>query len=421
MIFSLIILALVGAIVFFHYSQGLFSSFLSAVIAAISAVVALGFHEQLVFAISGGKMSDSAHAGMLCALYGGTYLVLRLAFDAMVPGNVNFGVWPDRIGGAALGLIAALFTAGIVAIAAQALPFGPSVAGFARWETSDYKTNLSGVPDWAKFGRNEDIVEKLINFDQMKDATLDPKRSSGLLVPADSFAIGFIDTVSAGSLAGDTRWTDVHPDYLTELFAQRLGIQPGAKKTAFPMNDQSQVEVTAVFKANPAGFPQIDGDLQDFRPPASEPPFQQTLTAGEGQTLIIVRAIVRNDASDADSKIRFSLASFRLFAGGKNFYPVAVLKGTTEAIHQRADDFLIIDGGKGVDLIFSVDTEALLGKDADPSAAEIKLAPGAFLEFKRLSRVNLGGNDLKPASDLETDPRTDGTIYRRKGWPAVAK
>ena len=35
----------------------------------------------------------------------------------------------DRVGGAVMGLVAALFTAGIVALAAQSLPFGPSVGG----------------------------------------------------------------------------------------------------------------------------------------------------------------------------------------------------------------------------------------------------------------------------------------------------
>lgn len=421
MIFSLIILVLVGAIAFFHHSQGLFSSFLSAVIAAISAAVALGFHDQIVLGVSGGKIADSAHAGVLCALFGLTYMVLRVVFDALVPGNVNFGVWPDRIGGGVMGLIAGLFTGGIVAIAAQALPFGPSIGGFARLETVDHPSNLSAVPDWARYGRNEDVTAKLINYDQLKGGVLDVRRTSGLLLPADSFALGFIGSVSAGSLAGDTKWSEINPDYLNQLFAQRLGLQPGAKHTAFPVNGQDQLEVAGVYRLDASGVSQIDGDLQEFRPTSAEPIFQSTLTPGEGQSLIIVRAILKNDASETDNKVRLSLSSFRLVSGGKNFYPVAVMNGTDLAVFQRADDFLIVDGGRGVDLVFSVDTEALVGKDADAAAADAKLAAGMFIEFKRLSRVKVGGSELKAAGDFETDPRTEGSILRRKGWPAAAK
>lgn len=417
MLFSLLIFALVGAIVFFHYVQGLFSSFLSAVIAAIAAAVALGFHETLVFSISGGRMSDVAHAGLLCGLFGATYAGLRFAFDAMVPGNVNFGVWPDRIGGAVMGLVAAFFTVGVIAVAAQSLPFSPSIMGFARWEVSENRVNLVGVPDWARVGRSGDIIDKLIMHDQLRDARLDPARSTGLLLPVDEFVVGFISNVSAGSLAGDTRWSSIHPDYLTQLFAQRLGIQPGAKRTAFPQNRLDQIEVLGLARLPAAGIPQIDGELREFRPQTGDSGFEPTLRADAGRALVMIRTIVRNDATDSDNRVRFSLSSFRLVANGKNHFPIALLQGTNQAIHQRADDFLIMEGGKGVDLIFEVDPDDLVGAEIALDNPEARVARGVFLEFKRLSRADLAGKEVLGPTDFKTDPRTENSVLRRRGWP----
>lgn len=415
MLFSLLMLVLVAAIVFFHYVQGLFSSFLSAVIAAVAAVVAIGFHEQVVFYLARGQFADVAHAAVMCGLFGGVYAGLRFAFDSLVPGNVNFGVWPNRIGGALMGLVAAFFGVGTLAVATQTLPFPPSVLGYARWEVNDNQVNLVGVPDWARVGRSGDIVDQLVMYNQLRDARLDPARSSGMLIPVDDFVVGFVAMVSSGSLAGDTPWSSVHPDFLTELFAQRLGLQPGAKRTAFPQDGQDQIEVLGLARLPEAGLPQIDGELPEFRPPGAT--FEPILRAEPGKTLIMVRVILRNDATDTDNRVRFSLASFRLVAGGQNYFPIALLRGTNQAVHQRADDFLIVEGGKGVDLIFEVNPDHLVGPDVDLKSPEARVARGVFLEFKRLSRASFAGREVLGPADFETDPRTEGSVLRRRGWP----
>ncbi len=48
MIFSILMIVLVGIIGFFHYTQGLFSATISAVIAVIAAMLAMSYHEVLV-------------------------------------------------------------------------------------------------------------------------------------------------------------------------------------------------------------------------------------------------------------------------------------------------------------------------------------------------------------------------------------
>lgn len=410
MIFGLLMLAVVGVVAFFHYTQGFFSAFISAVLAAIAAVVAIGFHEQVVAALNQGRTADYAHAGVICALYAGSYIILRVIFDTAIPGNVNFGSLPDKIGAGVMGLFAGLFTAGVVAIAAQTLPFGPVMGGYAKWEASTNRIQLNAIPMWARVGRS-DITDFLYANDELKDPYLDPSKVSGLILPVDDFVLSFTSMVSAGSLSGDTQWRTINPAYTEQLFAQRLGIQPGAKITAFEMNKRSQVEVMDIFRGRQK-YDQIDGDIKEFRTGKDTP--AANLTPAEGQFLVVARLKFARDAAEKDGKVRFGLGNIRLVAGGKNYFPVAVLRDDTTAIFQRADDFLIVDGDRGIDAVFSVDESFF--KDGKTDDAEMKVADGVFVEFKRLSRTGIGGKDIKPNSAYSVNEATSNSILRRQGW-----
>src|SRR5688572_17522750 len=122
MILTIILVLFVGAITFFHYTQGFFSATISAALAIVSAVLAFSYHETVVETLLGGRFADAAHGMALAIMFATLYLVLRVAFDKMIPGNVRFPVLVDKIGGGAMGLIAGIFAAGILAIVAQYLP-----------------------------------------------------------------------------------------------------------------------------------------------------------------------------------------------------------------------------------------------------------------------------------------------------------
>lgn len=429
MILSLLILAIVAGVAFFHYVQGFFSAFLSLVITVIAATLAMGLHEYLVVNFAGGRLADQSSGVVICVLFAVTYIALRTAFDQMVPGNVNFGSLPNKIGAGACGVLAGLFAGGVVAVATQSLPFGPSVGWHARFESlGDTKVQLNTVPDWSRVGR-EDITDLLVKYDELKHPRIvatSENPALDLWVAADNFLLGFISMVSDGGLAGDVKWSEVHPDLTTQYFGQRIGLQPGAKRTAFPLNGKSALDIAGVYLAPKGGFPQIDGELKEYRASGFEQP-QKQLMPGENQTLVVVRAVIDGSAADADGKIRLSLGSMRLVAGGRNFFPVAYLTDKVGedgliAVHHKADDFLVLDGGgKGLDLVFSVDTELLLGKDVSADAAELKVAPRVFAEFKRFSRFDLGAKELKAADTYETDARTAFGPLRRQGWPESAK
>src|SRR4051794_11511315 len=116
MIFFIIVLLAVGVIAFFHYIQGFFSATISAVLAAVSALLALSFYEPVVKLLLGGKFASNAHGMMLLCMFALFYMLLRTLFDKAVPGNVRVPSLVDKIGGAAMGVVAGVFAVGIVAI-----------------------------------------------------------------------------------------------------------------------------------------------------------------------------------------------------------------------------------------------------------------------------------------------------------------
>src|SRR5438034_7178515 len=121
MILGILIIAIVGGVAYFHYAQGFFSATFSALCAVLAAVLAVSYHEPVITTLLQGKAADYATAMTLCGLFALIYIVLRVITDKAVPGNIRLPVPIDRVGGAAMGLVAGIFTAGIVALAAQSL------------------------------------------------------------------------------------------------------------------------------------------------------------------------------------------------------------------------------------------------------------------------------------------------------------
>src|SRR6266545_551177 len=112
MILAFVILLLIAGITYWHYAQGFFSATFSAVSAVIAAILAVSYHEVLVISLLRGAIADYAHGMMLVALFALLYIILRTVFDNLIPGNLRLPVIVDRIGGAAMGLVAGIFATG---------------------------------------------------------------------------------------------------------------------------------------------------------------------------------------------------------------------------------------------------------------------------------------------------------------------
>src|SRR5437868_6980415 len=118
MIFAVFLILVIGVVAFFHFTQGFFSATISAILAAVAALLAVSYHEVIVEKFLGGMMANYAHAMVLLILFALIYLIPRLAFDSLVPGNLRLPAMVDKVGAGVMGLVAGLFAAGVVALAA---------------------------------------------------------------------------------------------------------------------------------------------------------------------------------------------------------------------------------------------------------------------------------------------------------------
>jgi len=385
---------------------------ISAILAVIAAALAVSYHESLAEGPLAGKMGNMGHSVALLLLFAGIYLIFRIIFDSLVPGNVQVPPGLDKAGGAAMGLVAGVFAGGVVAVAAQAMPFWPSIAGYARYPVGNTEAAV-----FASGGKREDRQV----FDLMKETSFAEARNTGtvqaLLVPVDDILVGTVARLSDGSLAGRQSLARVHPDWLTELFGQRLGIQSAAGRVAINRGNRQDVTVEGVYDfVNPFSdegkkrVAVLEGEFAEIRREqgrVDEAKFKSTQ-----HKFYVVRTFFDRTAADAGvgsggSIIRLSPGAVRLVTkgvppdgGGElewvNYYPIGTLDDARYLFLSRPDDFLFLNPGgkpegqnKGVDFVFYVNPQGFVA--GEPA----KITDGTFLEVKRSARVDLGGMEVK--------------------------
>jgi len=189
MVLIIVSILLVLGIAYFQSTQGLFNALIMAILSALCAAIAMGWYEPMAVALLYDKHMAYAEALCLVALFVVPLVVLRVLFDALIRGNVVFHAWVDRIGGGAAGLIVGMICVGIFMLAAQMLPWGPSLLGY-----KPFKEDLS---------RNQ----RLHPF------------------CPDEFVVGFGEAVSRGALSGSVDFRRSHDNLLRELYCARYRLK----------------------------------------------------------------------------------------------------------------------------------------------------------------------------------------------------
>jgi hypothetical protein len=425
MIFAIIIIAAVGAIAFFHYLQGFFSATLSAIFTVIAAVVAVSYHEMIVEKLLGTTLGEWGPALVLLVMFGLTYLLLRVLFDKMIPGQLNMPATVDKIGGGAMGAVAGVFAMGTVVIAAHQLPFGPSLAGYTRYETLG-GDRMAVLPQPGQTRAKDVIV-----FDELSAPTFENDKVQKLLLPVDDVVVETVAHLSdGGSLGTDKPLTSVHPDYLQELFGQRLGIEiKGAKTLANLPGKSRAVDVVGIYRLANSYKNTTDGEFARMRD--GDRPVKHPEPVG-GEMRVVVRTSFASSAGDKDRRVRLSPGNVRLVAQGadesgnlepRNYYPIGTLDPNGFLYYHKVDDPLYIetsasriDGSPGpaeVDFVFQVPEAGLLapGSEKEP---EPKIAPGTFIEVKKLARIDLSEGDKGVVKPIGALPPPRSLAVRRK-------
>lgn len=384
MLFNILIVLLVAAVVYFHYAQGFFSSMISMVLAIFAGTFAVSLHEWIIASLLGGAAADYAVALVLCGTFAAVYIVGRLIFDFLVPGNVQVPVTFDRIGAILCGFVAAIFGVGNVALAAQSLPTGHSFMTFTRYEF-ELRDNVRYPAEGRR--RTLDANEFMIANDPPR-----PEDERGLWLPVDQWLASFVAfQSSAGPLSGFGDFASVHPNFPLELQNQRIGIEPGAKITALNLAGRQFVNVDGVFSMDRVR--QIDHDPIEARDRGLPP----EVVAGSGEFLLVVRTVVDANTADKGKLMRFSPAAVRLVAAGQEFHPLGTLERGRVLVSNRFDDSLFVHFDNGqtstIDLVFRVPRDTVSTGDGSGGFA---MKPGAFLEFKRFGRVSLAEMRITP-------------------------
>ena len=422
MIFTIVILLMLVAVIFFHYVQGFFSAALSAIFAVIAAVVALSYHETIVERHVGDAMGDWGPPVMLLVLFTVVYFILRIIFDKAVPGGIRLPAALDKMAGGAMGLVAGTFGLGIVVIAAQQMPLGPAVGGYARYETNSTRNIV--VPT----GGNT-RAKDANSYDEMVSNTFSPDSAKKMIVPMDDVVVGAVARLSeGGSLDAGKPFRSVHPDYLQELFGQRMGVETGSTLAARNRNGTNAVDVVGLYRA-PA-LPDarvVDHEFTNMR----VTPLKNAPVPGDEARIVVRVSFTTGAADKKDNRIRLAPGSVRIVAKRPdetgeltfhNYFPIGTMDPSGLMYLNKIDDPLYINVNAlkasdssstppQVDFVFQVRKRGFFvaGEEDKPDAA---IEPGTFLEVKKFARVELTGPD-KGVVKATMNPPTVLAVWRK--------
>lgn len=133
--FNLMIIGLILLIAYWWANQGFFSAILHLVCVIAAGAIAFGVWELLVvrLLLKGGGFDNYAWGSTLLLVFAVSLVVLRVAMDKLVPGNVDLPRWVNMVCGFPLGAAAGVITAGMFIIGAGLIQHKNDIMGFQGW------------------------------------------------------------------------------------------------------------------------------------------------------------------------------------------------------------------------------------------------------------------------------------------------
>lgn len=347
MLAELIVIAIILATIGFVYlKSSTIKSFLLLINGFISSTVALAFFETAGRMILGhGYGGQWVFGGSFILIFIIIFLLLNILTDKLGPENIYFGDLPDKAIRSFIAIFAGLVIAGVLLITVTLMPIG------TKWPYERFNP---------------------------QNRTIRPAEpDKGLILNADGFTAGLASWFSRGSMGGKNSFAVFHPDFLNEMYLNRIG----NNQTNPIMAGSQAIEVKAAWIA--------PSELVS----ASE---NQPLSPGSGKKIIIVRAGLSNrvikdgGAVPESGQMSFIMAQVRLscknndsandFTGSSKLaYPagfiksgnIAELKNLTDEIKLSYADFS--NGMKWFDFVFYIpaDTAPVMLQFKLNSAAQV--------------------------------------------------
>lgn len=405
MVLTAITIALIAGITYFHYLQGGFSSTISAVCALIAMLLAFGYYEPAMGLFPPGKMADYSAGMLLIAIFGVSYIVLRLIFDGLIPGNIRLPLWVDRGCAAGFGLVAAVLGVGTFLVGAQLLPFGASIGMHTNFSLIDRSVV---IPSTAVANSRSNVDAFIYNQLEKEDLPT----GGGSTLTVDSMVLNIASAASGGAFSGDVKFAEAHPDLLTEAFANRLGADQGGKRVIINNSKAQQVSLDAkgVSSLSYNTISAADMEIKKLRPSDQS----LSLPKDNSKQLLVVRLRFDDATKDPDDYVRMTPAAAPLFVGGTMIYPVGAMTPSGAVALFRIDDQMVIsmkEQNSKVDLVYAVPTELIAQHASTGSFAKGK----AYVQAKLFGRVDISGQPL----DAAWSPAPDSKVLVKKASPLI--
>lgn len=131
-ILNLILVGLALLIAYWWANQGFFSALLHFVCVVAAGAIALALWEPVTvkFLLRGGWFDNYAWGVSLLGIFVIALFILRVAFDKLVPDNVNLPSWANYLFGTAFGLGAGIITVGIFMLGAGFMQSSVDIVGY---------------------------------------------------------------------------------------------------------------------------------------------------------------------------------------------------------------------------------------------------------------------------------------------------
>lgn len=330
---ALLVVLIASGCAAFQYLKGTFvRAFATFIVTICASIVAFSYFELLAGLFNGGSDSSMSflpppwlHTISFLLLFLFAFAILQTLAQYLTRQNVDLGLWPERIGRIACGILTGLVLSSFIVTASAMAPL-PNNYPYRRFEQT--------YPD--------------------------ADRPNKTFFNIDALASGLFSSISNGSLSGKRSFATLHPQFLDQLFLNRHNI--AADVTTITTEQAITVPNKIAAWQAPQGIKDSQGN---------------PVAPKSGHTLMFVRVGIKKRAvAEAGT---FTLSQLRmickqkieaenLLAGkGQNIYPIGYMIAAdtlqiiriSDVIKVTRDDFAKDSREKWIDFAFHVPASAV--------------------------------------------------------------
>jgi len=229
-----VILIVLGCAAFQFFKGSLAKAFVTIMIAICAGTIAFGFFEFLAGMIIGrgtgglASLVPWAHTLGFILIFVLAFAVFQTVASQLLRTEIDLGFLPERIGRVVCGIILGFVVSGFLFTAVDMAPLSP------EWPYQ--------------------------RFDPMNVKLEEPRKA---FLNVDGFATGLFSAISNGGLSGKNSFTTIHPNYLDQLFLNRL-LGSGISVVSI-LSPAIEVSKPAVWPASEAIGEQVSRFIEELR------------------------------------------------------------------------------------------------------------------------------------------------------------